>query len=159
MKNDEGFITDSVDRDDYWSYIDYVEQYQSSFDQGKMILKLNDVFNSESKTFHFKKQNIHEEEELKNSNNNDNSIGNNESMNQNLNNSNIELCNKDSDLSDGLNEIHKNSCLTSLIILIFFVVVSFPKYSSKQKENQNILIFLIIQKSKTKFLNRKIFNH
>lgn len=28
LKNDEGFITDSVDRDDYWSYIDYVEQYQ-----------------------------------------------------------------------------------------------------------------------------------
>lgn len=88
LKNDEGFITDSVDRDDYWSYIDYVVQYQSSFDQGKMILKLNDVFNSEKKTFQLvtidqsllKMQKIHEEEELKNSNNNDNSIGNNESM-------------------------------------------------------------------------------
>lgn len=127
----------------------------SSFDQGRMILKLNDVFNSESKTFQLvtidqsllQKQKIHEEEELKNSNNNDNSIGNNISMNQNLNNSNIELCNKnselndglksknselsnrdkDSDLSDGLNEIHKNSCLTSLIILIFFCCCFIPK--------------------------------
>ncbi|KAK8852543.1 hypothetical protein M9Y10_017528 [Tritrichomonas musculus] len=51
LKNDEGFITDSVDREDYRNYIDYIEQYQASFDQDKKILKMKEIESSGKKTF------------------------------------------------------------------------------------------------------------
>lgn len=51
LQNDE-FITDLVDENDYRSYIEFINEYRSTFDKNKRILKIEDfIQNHQSKSF------------------------------------------------------------------------------------------------------------
>ena len=43
LKNDSGFITDCVDAGNYLNYIDFIEQYHSSFNKIQKKINLNEI--------------------------------------------------------------------------------------------------------------------
>lgn len=49
LKNDSGFITSSVDKEEFMEYVDYTEDYKSTFDENIQVIKLNKDSNSENK--------------------------------------------------------------------------------------------------------------
>ena len=50
LKNNEEFITDLVEEDDYMQYAEYIEKYKTSFDS-KNHINITDFINHETKTF------------------------------------------------------------------------------------------------------------
>ena len=46
LKNDSGFITECVDVNKYLNYIDFIEEYHSSFNKNQKKFDLNEIFKS-----------------------------------------------------------------------------------------------------------------
>ena len=51
LKNDPSFIFEGVVREDYLSYIEFIEKSKISFDSNKKIIHLSDIVNNKSKTY------------------------------------------------------------------------------------------------------------
>lgn len=51
LKNDPSFLLDGVVKEDYYSYIDFLEKSQISFDSTRKIIHLSDFINPSSKTY------------------------------------------------------------------------------------------------------------
>ena len=50
LKNNEEFITENVDENEYFQYIDYIKEYKKSFDKKKKIISISDFMISKSIT-------------------------------------------------------------------------------------------------------------
>lgn len=51
LKNDPAFITENVDKDDFHSYIEFLDASQSSYDSSKKLVHLSDFNNFNNKTY------------------------------------------------------------------------------------------------------------
>ena len=48
LKNDEGFHTENFEEDDYQDYIDFIDQYEATFDNTKRVIDITKFINRES---------------------------------------------------------------------------------------------------------------
>ena len=51
LRENTDFITESIDENDYYDFIDYIDQCQSSFDPSKKMIQIDQFINRETKTF------------------------------------------------------------------------------------------------------------
>ena len=51
LKSDPNFITKDVEKDDYYKYIEFIDESQSTFDSTKKIIHISDYIQSKNKTF------------------------------------------------------------------------------------------------------------
>ena len=51
LKNDPGFITEDIDAGDFYKYVDYIDEYQATFDSDKKVVNISDFIECNNKTF------------------------------------------------------------------------------------------------------------
>ena len=49
LKVNPGFITETINKDEYYKYIDYVDEYETSFYSGKPILSIDEFMRTRSR--------------------------------------------------------------------------------------------------------------
>ena len=49
LKENPGFITETINEDEYYKYIDYIDEYETSFNSGKPILSIDEFMKTRSR--------------------------------------------------------------------------------------------------------------